>query len=245
MERKRTVKARPPMSIGGLEIGVSIMDIRALVFDMDGTLLDTLPDLAVAANKALAHMGYPERPLCEMAAHMGLGGRHLIESILPAGVTADETQRIFELWRDLYISSSYELTKPYDGVIDTLRELRARGVKTAVLSNKFDAGVHALVATHFPGLFDIVRGDLPPMPRKPDPTALKSVIANLNVCARETVYVGDSIVDAKTARNAGVRFVGVAWGYDQAAPLPLAQLDAYIAHPNELLPQNEPDGQLI
>lgn len=209
--------------------------IRALIFDMDGTLLHTMPDLAVAANEALAHMGFPTRTQDEMLAYMGYGGQWLIEQIVPEGATDEERRQTFELWRELYIRSDYALTKPFDGMVDTLRQLRRSGVKLGVLSNKFDAGVRALAQQHFPGLFDAVQGDAPPLPRKPNPTTLLQMLEALDAAPEEAAYVGDAQVDVQVARNAGVRMVGVSWGYDQAAPLPVDELDAYIHEPGELL----------
>ena len=208
--------------------------IRALIFDMDGTLLHTMPDLAVAANEALAHMGFPERTEDEMLAYMGHGGKWLIERIVPADATNEERRQTFELWRELYIGSDYALTGPYEGMVDTLHHLQQSGVKLGVLSNKFDAGVRTLAQRHFPGLFDAVQGDAPPLPRKPDPTTLLQMLETLDVRPEEAVYVGDAQVDVQVARNAGVRAVGVSWGYDQAAPLPIAELDAYVREPREL-----------
>ena len=207
------------------------MGIRVLVFDLDGTLLDTMSDLAVAANEALVHMGFPARTQEEMLSYMGYGGRWLIEQLVPEWATADQRRRTFELWRELYIASDYALTAPFDGVVEAVRELRSHGVKTAVLSNKFDAGVRTLVQRHFPDLFDVARGDAPPMPRKPDPTGLLKMLDDLGADRGEAAYVGDSIVDVKVARNAGAKAVGVAWGYDAAAPLPVDELDAYVMTP--------------
>ncbi|MBQ9043924.1 MAG: HAD family hydrolase [Eggerthellaceae bacterium] len=209
--------------------------IRALIFDMDGTLLHTMPDLAAAANEALTRMGFPTRTQDEMLAYMGYGGRWLIEQIVPDGATDEERQQTFELWRELYIGSDYALTEPYKDIVSTLQQLRQSGIRLGVLSNKFDAGVRALAQRHFPGLFDAVQGDAPPLPRKPDPTTLLQMLEALGVRPEETAYVGDAQVDVQVARNADVRMVGVSWGYDQAAPLPIGELDAYIHEPGELL----------
>ena len=209
--------------------------IRAVVFDMDGTLLDTFPDLAVAANEALAKMGLPTWAPDDMLTHMGRGGRWLIKHIVPAQATAEQRKRTFELWRELYIGNDYAQTAPFPGMRDVIRELRARGMRTAILSNKFDAGVQALAERHFPELFDAVRGDAPPLPRKPDPTACLQMLGALGVQPDEAAYVGDALVDVQTARNAGVMAVGVSWGYDAAAPLPTDKLD-FLAHsPSDLL----------
>ena len=202
---------------------------------MDGTLLHTMPDLIVAANEALVRMGFPTRAEDEMLAHMGHGGQWLIGQIVPENATDEQRQQTFELWRELYIGSDYALTKPYDGMIDTLRQLQLSGMKLGVLSNKFDAGVRTLARRHFLGLFDAVQGDAPPLPRKPDPTTLLQMLETLGVRPEDAAYVGDSQVDVQVARNAGVRAIGVSWGYDQAAPLLIAELDAYVREPHELL----------
>jgi phosphoglycolate phosphatase len=209
--------------------------VEAFVFDMDGTILHTLPDLAIAANEALTRLGYPTRSYEEILGFMGNGAQRLIESSLPACATDDERARTFALWRSIYLQSDYAHTEPFPGIVDTLHALRGAGVKTAVLSNKFDAGVQALSARFFPGLFDIARGEVPPTPRKPDPTSLLQVLCELDVPVDAAAYVGDTQVDVEVARNAGVRAIGVSWGYDTANPLPVKGLDAYIHSPEELL----------
>ena len=211
------------------------MGIKAFIFDMDGTILHTLPDLVIAANEALGQMGFPTRSYDEILALMGEGGAHMIERAVPPG-TPDETRwQTFDLWRDIYIASDYANTAPFPGVAETLQKLRQRGAKTAVLSNKFDAGTRLLAERCLPGLFDIVRGDAPPAPRKPDPAVLLSMLDELGVHPDEAAYVGDTLVDVKTARSAGVMAIGVSWGYDAANPLPIAELDAYSHEPAELL----------
>ncbi len=211
------------------------MGLKAFVFDLDGTLLHTFPDLAKAANKALDHMGFPTRTYDELLAFMGYGGRWLIEQAAPASASADKRQQAFELWRTHYIASGYVETEPFPGTVEVVGELRARGMKTAVVSNKLDEGVRDLVAKHFPGLFDAVRGDLPGVPRKPDAAMLLQVLDEIGVCPEDAAYVGDTNVDVRTARNAGVVAVGVSWGYAKADPLAVSDLDVFIQHPAELL----------
>ena len=211
------------------------MGIKAFVFDLDGTILHTLPDLVIATNEALSQMGFPTRTYDEVLGFMGDGGARLIERAEPAGTSAEQGKQTFDLWRSIYIASDYANTVPFPGVVEMLGKLRERGVKTAVLSNKFDAGTRLLAERFFPGLFDAVRGDLPPAPRKPDPTTLLQMLDELGVTANEAAYVGDAIVDLQVARNAGTMAIGVSWGYDAANPLPVDELDAYIHDPLELL----------
>ena len=211
------------------------MAIRAFVFDMDGTILHSLPDLAIATNEALERQGYPTHTYDEIMSYMGNGAQKLIERALPPGTPANVCQRTFELWRAIYLQSDYANTAPFPGIIDTLRELRRRDMKTGILSNKFDAGVRSLAEQYFPGLFDAVRGEIPPAPRKPDPTTLLQMLDALGVQPEETIYVGDLNIDRKTARNAGCTFAAVSWGYAKASPLPVEALDHYIHDPGELL----------
>jgi len=211
------------------------MGVRAFIFDMDGTILDSLPDLAIAANEALARQGYPGHTLEEYEGYMGNGAQRLIERAMPAGSTPSQAAHTFEVWRGLYLRSDYAHTAPFPGVVEMLRQLRAQGMRTGIVSNKFDAGVRALAEQCFPDLFDAVRGELPPTPRKPDPTSLLRMLDELGISPDEAVYVGDTNIDVKTARNAGVRAVGVSWGYDSANPLPIDALDAYVNDPAELV----------
>ena len=210
------------------------MTIKAFIFDLDGTILHTLPDLAVAANEALRQMGLPTRSYEEIQSFMGDGGARMIGRAVPPGTPDDLRWQVFDRWRAIYIASDYANTTPFPGVVDALRELRERGVKTGVLSNKFDEGTRVLTQRFFPGLFDAVRDDKPPAPRKPDPTTLLEMLEQLGARPEDAAYVGDSLVDVQVAHNAGVLAVGVSWGYDAVSPLPIEQLDAYIHDPLEL-----------
>lgn len=211
------------------------MKFEAFIFDMDGTILHSLPDLALAANEALRRMGFPTRSYDEIAGFMGKGSSHLVEMCCPPDAAPGQRERTFEAWRSIYLQSDYAHTAPFPGIVATLDELRRRGAKTAVLSNKFDAGVQLLSQRYFPGLFDAVRGEIPPTPRKPDPTSLLLTLAELDIAPDKAVYVGDTQVDVRTARNAGIPIIGVSWGYDASAPMPRDQLAAYLHHPEELL----------
>jgi phosphoglycolate phosphatase len=211
------------------------MGVKAFVFDMDGTILHTLPDLTVVTNRAMERMGYPLHTQEEVLTYVGNGAARLVNQACPPNASEEDRQYTLKLWQQIYLDYDNALTAPFPGIEDTLRALRARGVKTAVLSNKFDAAVRELAEQYLPGLFDIARGEIPPIPRKPDPTALLQVVEQLGSTPAETVYVGDTSVDFETARNAGTRMVGVSWGYDKALPLPIDELDGYIHEASELL----------
>ena len=211
------------------------MSLKAMVFDMDGTILNTLPDLAKITNLALAEMGFPQRTQEEVLTYVGNGADRLIDQATPATASKEECAQTLKRWRELYLEEGDQLTEPFPGMADALRALRARGVKTAVLSNKFDAAVCRLAEEYFPGLFDAARGEIPPIPRKPDPTSLLQVCEELGADPADTAYVGDTSVDVEVARNAGMYAVGVSWGYDKALPLPLEELDAYVQDASELV----------
>ena len=211
------------------------MPFKAFIFDMDGTILHTLPDLALAANEALERMGFPTRTYDEIHAFMGQGSNRLIEMCCPDSATPAQRRQTFEVWRSIYLQSAYAHTEPFPGITEAIRELRERGVKTAVLSNKFDAGVQVLAQRFFPGLFDASRGEIPPTPRKPDPTSLLQLLDELDVRPAETVYIGDTNIDVELAENAGVALLGVSWGYDAAAPMRKEGLLGYVRSAPELL----------
>ena len=211
------------------------MAVRAFIFDMDGTILNTIPDLTMVTNVTMERLGYPQHTLDEVMSFVGNGAERLVTQACPPGTSPEDCQRALELWRNVYLECGDDLTEPFPGIVETLRELRARGMKTAVLSNKFDAAVRELSDHYFPGLFDKSLGEIPPTPRKPDPTMLLQILDEFGVKPEEAVYVGDTSVDVEVARNAGTKVVGVSWGYDVALPLPIEELDAYIHEASELL----------
>ena len=211
-------------------------DFAAFVFDLDGTLLDTLPDLVRLTNMVLDRRGWPQRTRDEILGFVGDGGRMLLRRAAPATATEDQVEIAFADWQDLYPRYGHELTRPYSGMTEALAQLKESGVKLGVLSNKFDAAAREVVAMHFPGMFDIVRGEGPETPRKPDPTGLLRMLADLGVTPGETAYVGDSGTDMAVAIAAGAFPVGVAWGYRLVSELEAAGARCVIATPAELQP---------
>ena len=191
------------------------MKYAAYIFDLDGTLLDTLPDLVRLTNMVLENRGWPVRTREEILSFVGHGGRNLLERAAPIGTPASELDAAFAEWRELYPEYGHALTKPYEGIPEMLARLKASGAKLGVLSNKFDAAVCSVIAEHFPGVFDVVRGEREGIPRKPDPTSLLGMLDELGVSPERTVYVGDSGSDVETARAAGTACTAVMWGYQQ------------------------------
>ncbi len=193
--------------------GAAARRFDAFLFDLDGTLLHTLPDLVVLTNMALRAEGYPERTEAEIKSYVGNGVRALMYQAVPSDVTEEAAERALARWMDLFPQYDNGLTRPYPGIESTLVMLRERGCKLGVVSNKFDEGVHQVMNQYLPGLFDVMHGSCEEFPRKPDPTGLLRTIDELGTVPSRVVYVGDSPIDVRTARKAGAYAVGVSWGY--------------------------------
>ncbi len=208
---------------------------EAFIFDVDGTLLNTLPDLTVVTNATLESFGFPPHTQDAIKGFIGGGGRRLIEKAVPAGTSEETMDQAFERWKRIHETRGINLTREYPGVTNVLTALKARGMKLGALSNKFDAGVQVLVPRFFPGVFQAMHGESAAIPRKPDPTGLLLTMRELGVSPDRTAYVGDSKGDMVTAHAAGTFAVGVAWGYQERAALEEGGADRIIDRPEELL----------
>ena len=189
------------------------MRYRLAVFDMDGTILDTLDDLTDTLNMSLAEVGMPVRTKDEVRSFVGNGVGKLLERAVPQGTTEEEMAALAGAFRKNYAVHCADKTKPYDGVPELIAALRAEGMKTAVVSNKVNFAVQTLAEDYFKGLFDMAVGEREGVRRKPAPDSVNEVMRALGIPHEKTVYIGDSDVDADTARNACVDFVGVEWGF--------------------------------
>lgn len=187
----------------------------AYIFDMDGTLLDTLPDLAFLTNKALESVGFPTHDEETIRSFVGGGAAALIAKATPADADEGIREHVLQTWRQMYPVYGTAKTVPFDGIPEALDELRAMGKKLGVLTNKFDAAAQLVADTHFPGKFDQVVGESPRTPRKPDPTALLRMIDELGTTPERVVFVGDTPADVQVAHNAGAFAVVMDWGYAQ------------------------------
>ena len=192
---------------------------KAVIFDLDGTLLNTLGDLTAAVNHGLAAYGLPPRTEGEVRTFVGDGVKQLIARSCPADATDAVRDGVLGEYLPYYTAHNMDLTAPYAGVMELLTALRQRGVKTAVVSNKHDAGVQALCAHYFDGYLDLAVGGSDARPLKPAPDSLLYAMAQLGVTADEVWYVGDSVQDVLTARAAGVPCVAVTWGFQDASRL--------------------------
>ena len=189
------------------------MKYQAVIFDLDGTILNTLDDLAGATNASLNRSGYPPRTVDEVRRFVGNGIRKLVERAVPAGTSDADIDRVFTDFKKYYAVHCAEKTCPYDGIPALLSRLRADGVRTAVVSNKADFAVRELCGQYFEGLFDVVAGEKEGVRRKPAPDTVNAVLADFGLTPEQAVYVGDSDVDLETAKNAGMDCIGVAWGF--------------------------------
>ena len=179
-----------------------------IIFDLDGTLLNTLEDLLDATNYALAQCGYPARTLSELRRFVGNGAENQIRMSLPAGASPEEVQRVLKIYKPYYTEHCQVKTRPYDGIWESLAILKEK-YPIAVVSNKPDAAVKTLCGQMFPGIFAL--GEAPDCPRKPAPDMVHKACRAIGVDT--CVYVGDSEVDVRTAKNAGVPCLSVLWGF--------------------------------
>jgi phosphoglycolate phosphatase len=194
---------------------------RLVIFDLDGTLLDTLGDLAVSVNHALAMAGYPVHPLAAYRRFVGNGARELIARALPEASRDDATiDRLREDFKTHYSDHDRVLTEPYPGVAELVDELRRRGIALAVASNKYQAATDKLARHYFgPDTFQLILGQREGVPIKPDPAIVREILEKTGLAAGEAWYIGDSGVDMETAARAGVRSIGVTWGFRPRAEL--------------------------
>ena len=189
------------------------MRYACAIFDLDGTLLNTLGDLAAAVNAALAARGLPPRSLDEVRRFVGNGVKNLITRALPAGSAEGEVEETLAAFKAYYNDHLSVHTAPYPGIVRLLKDLRAAGVKIGVNSNKYDAALQYLCREHLGGLYDMALGELEGVPKKPSPAAAERIMAALGCAPGESVYIGDSGVDIETARNAGTAAITVTWGF--------------------------------
>ena len=190
-----------------------MMRCDAVIFDLDGTLLNTLDDLAASTDRALDHFCLPERTLDEVRQFVGNGVEKLIRRALPAGTDEALVLDCLAWFKQDYMQHMQDQTAPYPGVIDLLKALRDNGCKSAVVSNKFDGAVKALCREHFGDLLPVAVGERPGTRKKPARDLVDLCVAELGVPAERCVYVGDSDVDIQTAANAGLPCLSVTWGF--------------------------------
>ncbi len=208
---------------------------RTVIFDLDGTLLDTLDDLTASVNFALTSFALPTRTREEVRAFVGNGIAKLIARAI--GYDHPRFEEIFQTFREHYGAHCKDKTKEYDGITPLLVALKAQGVQTAVVSNKADFAVKKLAADYFPTLLQEAVGEneAAGIAKKPAPDSLLAVMKNLSAEKKTTVYVGDSEVDIQTAKNAGVECISVLWGFKDEAFLKANGAKTLVSKPWEIL----------
>ena len=208
-----------------------------IIFDLDGTLLNTIDDLGYACNHALKQAGYPTHPIEAYPAKVGNGINNLIRRALPEnGQTEENILRVRSYFVPYYDAHNCDYTQPYGGIPSLLQTLKAQGHRLAVASNKYQAATEKMVLHFFPDIFDVILGERAGIPRKPDPQIVYDIrqqIGEQGGDAQEVIYVGDSLVDRDTARNAHVPFVACSWGFVPREQLIQAGIDRIIDHPSE------------
>lgn len=185
------------------------------IFDLDGTLLDTIQDLATSVNYALSQCRMPERTLDEVRRFVGNGVRLLMIRAVPDGEDNPRFQEAFDIFRSHYLEHSLDTTAPYPGIMDMLERLKANGKRMAVVSNKFDTATKELIRHFFGNLIEVAIGEneAAGVRKKPAPDTVNEALRQLGVGKEDAVYVGDSDVDIQTARNSGLPCISVLWGF--------------------------------
>ena len=208
---------------------------NTIIFDLDGTLLNTLKDLWVSTNYALTNNGFPERTMEEVRCFVGNGIRTLIKRALPSPVSDEVFEKIFEDFKAHYRIHCNDFTGPYDGIMDLLKELKNREYVMGIASNKLDPAVEQLREEFFGEYIHKAVGVVTGQPAKPDAYMVDKLIGMLEADKGHTLYVGDSQVDVETARNAGLDMVTVLWGFRNRDELEVAGATNFISSPMELL----------
>lgn len=211
------------------------MKYTTIIFDLDGTLLNTLEDLKDSVNFALEKFGYSDKTLSEVRSFVGNGAAHLIELCIPNGINNPNFKKCLELFKQHYAENMQNKTKPYDGIISMLEELNKRGYKMAIVSNKFDMAVKHLNKIYFNKFINVAIGERENIKRKPAPDTVLQALKELNSIKEEAIYVGDSDVDIKTANNTGIDCISVSWGFKSKQFLQECHATNIIDKPDEIL----------
>lgn len=210
---------------------------RLIIFDLDGTLLNTIEDLGYATNHALEALGFPTHPLAAYPSMVGNGVRKLLQRALPSGLdTEEQIEKLRSVFTQYYDEHGTDHSSPYPGIPELLSELQAKGIKLAVASNKYHEAVVRLIKDYFPDIeWSAIMGQKEGVPVKPDPSIVFEILSCCPTPKSDVLYVGDSGVDMETARRACVESVGVTWGFRPASELRAYYADHIVQTPEEIL----------
>lgn len=209
--------------------------IDTVIFDLDGTLINTLEDLKDSTNFALRNYGYSERSIEEIKCFVGNGVEKLIERVIPNGLYNENFNECLKIFKENYKENMFNKTEPYNGILEILNILKKEKYKIAVVSNKFDLAVKELCEKYFGDLIDTAIGGLENIPKKPAPDGVYKAIKELNSKIGNSIYVGDSEVDCQTAKNSGLKCIGVSWGFRSKDVLRTEGADYIIDNPCDII----------
>lgn len=209
--------------------------IDTVIFDLDGTLLNTLEDLADSTNYALAEFGLPTRTIEEVRSFVGNGVELLIKKAVDGALTEEKETECLSFFKQHYSKNMNNKTKPYEGILELIHSLLKQKYHIAIVSNKFDLAVKELNNMYFEGLFPVAIGASETVAKKPAPDSVFEAIRQLGTSEKHAIYVGDSDVDVMTAKNSGLPFVGVTWGFRDEAFLREMGAENLIHEPKQLL----------
>lgn len=211
------------------------MKYNTVLFDLDGTLLNTLDDLADSINAVMAREGYQQRTKEEVREFIGDGAKMLLTRSLPTGTSETEILRCLSTFRAIYAENIQNKTRPYEGIPALLKKLKEMGIKTGVVSNKPDEATKEVCRLYFQGDISVAVGDNIDRRKKPEPDNIYEAMKQLNAEKETTLYAGDSDTDILTAQNAGIDSVGVTWGYRSRDTLEKAGAGRIIDRPDQLI----------
>ena len=217
-----------------MNVFLKMTEFDTYIFDLDGTLLDTLEDLAASTNHALKQHGMPVRSLDEVRRFVGNGVRKLIERAVPEGTDGMVAEQVLDTFRKHYLHHGLDNTKPYPGIMELLATLKDRGKNVAVVSNKFDAATKSLCSHFFSGLVDVAIGESENVRKKPAPDTVEEAIRTLGVKREGCVYIGDSEVDVETAHNSHIPCISVLWGFRSRDFLEKHGASLFVKTPEEI-----------
>jgi len=209
--------------------------IKGIIFDMDGTILNTIDDIQASVNYAMRYFNLPEKTLQEVKDGVGRGAINLIEDIVPKGTSKADILKIYEIYQSYYDEHTNDLTGPYPGILDLLKTLKEQGYKLAVVSNKYRYLVEALNHDIFKDYFDISMGEMDGVPIKPAPDMIYIALKEMNLSKDEVIFIGDSDVDMMTATNANINSIGVTWGYRSKEVLIKHKANYIIDEPKDII----------
>ncbi len=210
------------------------MKYNTIIWDMDGTLLNTLDDLTDCANTALRKFGYPERSISETRLFVGKGLRHMFSCCVPEDISESDFDTAFEFFKEFYVSHNSIKTAPYDGAADILKKLKSDGFRMAIVSNKADAALNILARKFFGDSIDYVIGEQPSLEKKPAPDMVMKALSELGAEKNDAVYIGDSDVDLATANNSELPCISVLWGFRTKEELSAKGADTFCSSFDEL-----------